>query len=82
MPETGTAAACSKLRFAGLGAKRSALAQAYSAKEPSHVPYTGSPGLSCGDVSPGRLDGPCCVRATNADLGLTQAKAHDADQIG
>src|SRR5215211_1520482 len=46
MPEMGTAAACSKLRFAGLGAKRSALAQAYSAKEPSHVPYTRSPCLS------------------------------------
>src|SRR5215210_2418746 len=46
MPEIGTAAACSKLRFAGFGAKRSALAHAYSAKDPSHVPYTRSPSLS------------------------------------
>src|SRR5215216_171642 len=34
------------------------------------------------DVSPGRLDGPGGVRATNANLGLAESKAHDADQIG
>jgi len=34
------------------------------------------------DVSPGRLDGPGGVRATNANLGLAEAKAHDPDQIG
>jgi hypothetical protein len=37
--------------------------------------------LELGDVSPGHLYGPCDVHATNADLGLTQAKAHEADQI-
>ena len=37
-PETGTAAACSKDRFAGLGARKEALARTYSAKEPSQVP--------------------------------------------
>ena len=36
--ETGTAAACSKDRFAGLGASLLARARAYGAKEPSQVP--------------------------------------------
>ena len=36
--ETGTAAACSKERFAGLGASLLARARAYGAKEPSQVP--------------------------------------------
>jgi hypothetical protein len=35
-----------------------------------------------GDISPGCLDGPGGVTATNADLGLAEAKAHDPDQIG
>jgi hypothetical protein len=38
--------------------------------------------LELGDISPGRLDGTGGVHATNADLGLAQAKAHDAHQIG
>jgi NADPH:quinone reductase-like Zn-dependent oxidoreductase len=36
--ETGTAAACPKDRFAGLGASLPARARAYAAKEPSQVP--------------------------------------------
>lgn len=39
-----TAAACSKLKFAGLGRSRSARADAYSAKEPRQAPNTSSPG--------------------------------------
>ena len=45
-PEIGTAAACSKERFAGFAASMLGLARAYSAKDPSHVPYTSSPGLN------------------------------------
>jgi hypothetical protein len=40
----GTTAACSKLRAAGLAARWSSGALAYSAKEPSHQPNTSSPG--------------------------------------
>src|SRR6266851_10176330 len=36
--EVGTAAACSKVRFTGLGASMSCRAHAYSAKAPSQVP--------------------------------------------
>ncbi len=43
-PEMGTAAACSYVRFAGLGARSSSPGHAYSAKEPLHVPNTSSPG--------------------------------------
>src|SRR3954470_16264313 len=42
--EVGTAAAWSKVRLAGLGASVSSRAQAYSAKAPSQVPKTSSPG--------------------------------------
>ncbi len=41
--EIGTAAACSKLRFFGFSASRPSFAHAYSAKDPSQVPYTSSP---------------------------------------
>jgi hypothetical protein len=51
-PEMGTAAACSKVRFAGLGASLSDRAQAYSAKEPSQVPNTSSPGRNRLTFSP------------------------------
>jgi hypothetical protein len=44
--ETPTAAACSKLRLAGLGAIVPAFAVAYSAKVPSPMPNTSSPTLN------------------------------------
>src|SRR6266540_5745609 len=43
-PETGTAAACSKVSRAGLETSLSARAIAYSAKEPGATPITSSPG--------------------------------------
>ena len=44
--DTPTAAACSKVRLAGLSTKWSSLADAYSAKAPVHHPNTSSPGRS------------------------------------
>jgi hypothetical protein len=43
-PEMGTVAACSKVRFAGLGASLFSGARAYSAKAPLPMPNTSSPG--------------------------------------
>ena len=43
-PMVATAAACSKLRFAGFGASLSSRARAYSAYEPLAIPNTSSPG--------------------------------------
>ena len=45
--DTPTAAACSKVRLAGLSTNWSSLADAYSAKAPVHHPNTSSPGRSC-----------------------------------
>ncbi len=42
-PDTGTTAACSNVRFAGLAASLSSSATAYSAKEPRLMPNTSSP---------------------------------------
>ena len=43
-PEMATTAACSKVRFAGLGASLFSGARAYSAYEPLPMPNTSSPG--------------------------------------
>lgn len=48
----GTAAACSKVRLGGLGARRSSDAAAYSAYEPSAEPKTSSPGANPEMLSP------------------------------
>ena len=44
VPEMPTAAACSKLRFAGFGASLASGARAYSANVPVPTPKTSSPG--------------------------------------
>jgi hypothetical protein len=82
MPDTGTAAACSKLRLAGLGAKRSALAQAYSAQEPSHVPYTGSPGLNCRTFFPTASTVPAASMPRMRILGLRKPKPMKRTRYG
>jgi hypothetical protein len=46
--ETGTVAACSKVRPAGFGTTLVALTVTYSANEPSAVPKTSSPGWRLG----------------------------------
>jgi len=43
LADTGTAAACSKDRFAGLMASFFSSAAAYSANDPRALPYTSSP---------------------------------------
>src|SRR5215211_6114064 len=53
-PEIGTAAACSKLRLAGFCASWPWGTEAYSAKDPSHQPKTGSSPASVGGHRPGR----------------------------
>jgi hypothetical protein len=47
-----TAAACSKLRFAGFGASLLSGARAYSAYEPLPMPNTSSPGWNLVTSSP------------------------------
>src|ERR1022692_3586535 len=56
--ETGTAAACVKVRLAGLGASLSGRALAYSAKEPSAMPNTSSPTCSVVTAGPGDFPAP------------------------
>src|SRR5512132_3803245 len=51
-PEIGTAAACSKVRLAGLGASWLLGTEAYSANEPSHQPKTSSPDWACVTLLP------------------------------
>src|SRR6266540_2304988 len=51
-PETGTAAACSKVSLAGLGTSLSARAIANSAKEPGATPITSSPGWNVVTFAP------------------------------
>ena len=62
-PETATTAACSKVRFAGLGASLLSGARAYSAKVPLPMPNTSSPGCEPGHAVADRLHdarrGPC-----------------------
>ena len=48
----GTAAACSKVRVAGFGAALRSRTHAYSAKEPSQMPNTASPGRNRVTVLP------------------------------
>ena len=76
MAETPTAAACSKLRRAGLAARWSSGAEANSAKAPEVQPKTSSPGLEARDAAADRLDGPGDVRARNGLLRATQAGRH------
>ena len=65
--EMGTAAACSKVRFAGLGASLSSRARAYSAKAPSPDAEHLVARLEPGHVLADRLDAPGDIRA--ADTG-------------
>jgi hypothetical protein len=69
-PEMGTTAACSKLRLAGLAAKWSSPAQAYSAKEPSHQPNTSSPGWNRVTLLPTASTRPATSMPRTGSLGL------------
>jgi hypothetical protein len=82
-PEMGTAAACSWLSVAGLRARLSSGAHAYSAKDPSHQPNTSSPGRNRLTLPPTASTRPGDVHAPNADLGSAQPEIgdNDADQV-
>jgi hypothetical protein len=51
-PETGTTAACSKVRLVGLAASLSSWAAAYSACEPRRTWYSGHPVLRPAEAEP------------------------------
>ena len=67
--ETGTAAACAKVRLAGLGASLSGRALAYSAKEPSAMPNTSSPTCSVVTAGPVASTRPATSRPRTRVLG-------------
>ena len=66
----GTAAACSKLRLAGLGASLSARAHAYSAKDPSQMPNTSAPGRNRVTLVPTASTRPATSLPRMPTLGL------------
>ena len=68
--ETGTAAACSKLRFAGIRASLSGSVEAYSANEALHVPNTASPGSSPVTFAPTASTTPASSEPSPATFGL------------
>ena len=80
--ETGTAAACSKVRFAGLGASLASSAQAYSAKEPSQVPNTSSPGLNRVTSLPTASTRPGDVRARTRCLRRAEPEPVERTRYG
>src|SRR5215204_4619331 len=82
IPEIGTAAACLKLRFAGLGREALRLGAGVLCEGAIARPVHLVTLLEPDDIFPGSLDGTSGIHATNADLGLAEAKAHDANQIG
>ena len=80
--EMGAAAACSKVRLAGLGASWSAGAVTYSANEPLHVPYTSSPGAKPVDAGGDGFDGSGEASARVWVLGPAEAEPGEAEGIG
>ena len=80
-PEIGTTAACSKLRAAGLAAKWSSEAQAYSAKEPSHQPNTSSPGRNRVTWAPTASTRPATSMPSTGTLGLRSPRVGTATRI-
>ena len=66
----GTAAACSKVRLAGLGTTLSAAAHAYSANAPRANPSTASPARSCRTFAPAVSTTPATSIPATRALGL------------
>ena len=81
-PETGTTAACSKVRLAGLWASLSSWAAAYSAYEPRrdavHLVAHREPGHG----GPDGRDGAGDVEAGHPVLRPAEAEPEDAHQVG
>ncbi len=65
----GTAAACTTVRFFGLGASLSARARTYSAKVPSPTPNTSSPGRRVVTPAPTASTRPATSRPRTRFLG-------------
>ena len=74
LPASGIAAACSKLRLAGLRSTTSVRAHTYSAKAPSASPYTSSPGWSV--VTPGPTASTTPAKSRPPNLGRRAPQAH------
>ena len=80
--EVGTAAACSKVRFAGLGASMSARAQCVLGEGAVAGAEDLVARLELRHVLADRLDRPRDIHAPNASLGRAEPEAHDAHQVG
>ena len=72
--EIGRAAACSKVRPAGLGARRLARVATYSAKEPRQVPNTSSPGRRPVAPAPTASTVPATAQPGTGNLGARSPK--------
>ena len=81
-PEIGTAAACSKDRFAGLGASLSVPTAAYSANEPAPMPNTASPGLKPPTSVPIASIAPGEAPPRVGVLRLAEPEARQTDRVG
>src|SRR6266566_2251045 len=79
--EVGTAAACSKVRFAGLGASMSARASAYSQRRRRRCRRRRRP-PELRHLGTDRLDHARDIHAPNASLGRAESEADDAHQVG
>ena len=77
-PEIGTAAACSKVTFAGLGASLSSRATAYSAKEPGAIPNTSSPTANLVTAEPTASTMPATSRPGTGFFGRRRPNARRA----
>lgn len=69
LAELGRAAACSKVRLAGLAASRLVLAAVYWANESRQVPNTASPGANPVTSSPTASTVPATAQPATAALG-------------
>jgi hypothetical protein len=74
LPEIGTAAACSKERFAGLRASLAGRAATYSAKVLVAIPYTASPGARPVTAAPTASTVPARFRPGLAYVGRRSPK--------
>jgi hypothetical protein len=69
-PEMGTAAACSMVSLAGFGTSLSGRAMASSAKEPSTMPITSSPGWNPVTAEPTASTRPARSQPRTSTFGL------------
>src|SRR5215212_9192253 len=80
-PEMAITAACSKVRFSGLGASLSSRAHAYSAQEPLPMPNTSSPGWKRLTFLPSASTTPATSEPMTGFLGA-EAVASEAYRVG